>query len=239
MAEPLRVIVIAGPDGAGKTTFAREFLPNEADCPVFVNADLIAAGLAPFAPETAALQAGRLMLRQLERHFAARRSFAFETTLSGCAYLRQVARWQAAGYRVKLVFLRLDGPDEAVARVAQRVEQGGHDIPADVIRRRFSAGLHNFRRFYAPLVDAWALYDNSGSTPVMLEWKPISSARDPDLRQSQAALERAARRAHELAARTGTRIVVSRNGVVEHIAPTPQPHVESACEPPGRRENGT
>lgn len=169
-AEPLRVIVIAGPNGAGKTTFAREFLPNEAGCPVFVNADLIAAGLAPFAPQTAALQAGRLMLQELERHFEARRSFAFETTLSGRAYLRQIARWQAAGYRVKLVFLRLDDPDDAVDRVAQRVRQGGHDIPADVIRRRFSAGLHNFKHFYAPAVDAWALYDNFGPEPVLLEW---------------------------------------------------------------------
>jgi predicted ABC-type ATPase len=113
-----RVIVIAGPNGAGKTTFAREFLPNEAGCPVFVNADLIAAGLAPFSPETAAVQAGRLMLGELERHFSARVSFAFETTLSGRGYLRAIDRWQAAGYRVKLIFLKLAGPEEAIARVA-------------------------------------------------------------------------------------------------------------------------
>lgn len=97
MTKDLRVIIIAGPNGAGKTTFAREFLPNEADCPVFVNADLIAAGLAPFAPETAAIQAGRLMLQELRRHFAARESFAFETTLSGRGYLRLIDQW-AAGY---------------------------------------------------------------------------------------------------------------------------------------------
>ena len=100
-----RVIIIAGPNGAGKTTFAREFLPNEAGCPVFVNADLIAAGLSPFAPEIAAVQAGRLMLREMARHFAARVSFAFETTLSGRGYLRLIEQWQAAGYRVKLIFL--------------------------------------------------------------------------------------------------------------------------------------
>jgi predicted ABC-type ATPase len=170
MADDLRVIIIAGPNGAGKTTFAREFLPNEADCPVFVNADLIAAGLAPFAPESAAIQAGRLMLQELERYFALRASFAFETTLSGRGYLRLVRKWQAAGYRVKLIFLKLASAEEAISRVAQRVRQGGHDIPEPVIRRRFAAGFDNFERLFAPCVDAWALYDNSGSEPMLLDW---------------------------------------------------------------------
>lgn len=165
-----KVIIIAGPNGAGKTTFAREFLPNEAGCPVFVNADLIAAGLAPFAPHTAAVQAGRLMLQALARHFAAGESFAFETTLSGRGYAPHIQAWQAAGYAVKLIFLKLDSPEEAIARVAQRVLQGGHDIPEATIRRRFAAGLHNFEHLYAPLVDAWALYDNAGSTPLLLDW---------------------------------------------------------------------
>lgn len=169
-----RVIIIAGPNGAGKTTFAREFLPNEAGCPVFVNADLIAAGLAPFAPETAAIQSGRMMLQELERHFAARSSFAFETTLSGRGYLRQIRRWQAAGYRVKLIFLQLANPEEAIARVAERVKQGGHDIPEAVIRRRFDAGMINFRRLYAPCVDAWVLYDNAGALPILLDWSEKS-----------------------------------------------------------------
>lgn len=165
-----KVIIIAGPNGAGKTTFAREFLPNEAGCPVFVNADLIAAGLAPFAPETAAVQAGRLMLQELARHFAARENFAFETTLAGRGYVHHIRAWQAAGYRVKLIFLQLDSPEEAIARVAQRVRQGGHAIPEATIRRRFAAGRENFERLYAPLVDAWALYDNAGATPVLLDW---------------------------------------------------------------------
>lgn len=165
-----KVIVIAGPNGAGKTTFAREFLPNEAACPVFVNADLIAAGLAPFAPEAAAVQAGRLMLTELERYFLAGQSFAFETTLSGRAWLRHIARWQAAGYRVELIFLRLKSADDAVARVAQRVKQGGHHIPEAVIRRRFAAGLENFTHYYAHAVDAWALYDNTGELPELLDW---------------------------------------------------------------------
>lgn len=170
MAGGLKVIVIAGPNGAGKTTFAREFLPNEAGCPVFVNADLIAAGLAPFAPETAAVQAGRLMLQELARHFAARESFAFETTLAGRAYAHHIRGWQAAGYRVKLIFLQLDSPEVAMARVAQRVRQGGHHIPEATIRRRFAAGRRNFESLYAPLVDAWALYDNTGPRPVLLDW---------------------------------------------------------------------
>lgn len=165
-----KVIIIAGPNGAGKTTFAREFLPNEAACPVFVNADLIAAGLAPFAPETAAVRAGRLMLAELDRHFSARQSFAFETTLSGRAYLRHIRQWQLAGYRVELIFLQLNHADEAVARVQQRVRQGGHDIPEAVIRRRFAAGLQNFHQHYAPVVDAWALYNNAGEAPVLLDW---------------------------------------------------------------------
>ena len=169
-ATDLRVIIIAGPNGAGKTTFAREFLPNEAGCPVFVNADLIATGLAPFAPATAAVRAGRLMLQELERHFNARANFAFETTLSGRGHLRLIDRLQAAGYRVKLIFLRLDSSEQAIARVGQRVRQGGHDVPELVIRRRFASGRRNFEHFYAPKVDAWALYDNAGDKPVLLNW---------------------------------------------------------------------
>ena len=170
MADHKRIIIIAGPNGAGKTTFAREFLPNEADCPVFINADLIAAGLAPFSPVSAAVRAGRLMLEELRYHFAARESFAFETTLSGRGYVRHIRQWQAAGYRVKLIFLRLDSAEEAIARVAQRVRQGGHDVPESALRRRFDAGMKNFENLYAPLVDAWTLYDNSGPSPVLLEW---------------------------------------------------------------------
>ena len=165
-----RVIIIAGPNGAGKTTFAREFLPNEAGCLVFVNADLIAAGLAPFAPETAALQAGRVMLQQLALHTAARVSFAFETTLSGRGYLRLIDQWQAMSYRVKIIFLQLASPDDAIARVALRVSQGGHYIPDEVVRRRFFAGRENFHRLYAPRVQAWALYDTAGDQPLLLDW---------------------------------------------------------------------
>ena len=166
-----RIIVIAGPNGAGKTTFAREILPNEADCPVFVNADLIAAGLSPFAPEQAAIKAGRLMLEAMASHEARAESFAFETTLSGLTYSRSIPRWQVAGYHVTLIFLSLPSSDIAIERVAERVRQGGHSVPANVIRRRFAAGRRNFETVYRNLVDDWAEYDNSGGEPRLIDWK--------------------------------------------------------------------
>lgn len=165
-----KIIIVAGPNGAGKTTFARSFLPAEAELPRFINADLIAAGLAPFAPETAAIRAGRLMLQEIALCVRHEESFAFETTLSGLTYLRQIAGWRAMGYRVKLFFLSLPDAAAAIERVAERVRQGGHDIPEAVIRRRFAAGFENFHVHYKQVVDSWILYDNTGTEPVMLEW---------------------------------------------------------------------
>jgi predicted ABC-type ATPase len=164
-----KIIVIAGPNGAGKTTFAGEFLPKEAHCPAFVNADLIAAGLAPFDPERAAFRAGRLMLEEIHSHVRRGASFAFETTLSGRGYAALLPRWQAQGYIAKLFFLRLASPELAIARVRQRVREGGHNIPEPVIRRRFASGLRNFETLYKPLADEWALYDNSGGEPVLID----------------------------------------------------------------------
>jgi predicted ABC-type ATPase len=164
-----KIIIIAGPNGAGKTTFAVEFLPNEAGCPNFVNADLIAAGLAPFAPDAAAFRAGRVMLAEIHNHVRLGESFAFETTLSGRHYARLIPQWQLSGYRVKLFFLKLASPELAVARVRQRVRSGGHNVPEPVIRRRFAAGLRNLEALYKPVVDEWALYDNSGPTPLLLK----------------------------------------------------------------------
>ncbi len=166
-----KVIIIAGPNGAGKTTFAREYLPNEADCPVFVNADLIAAGLSPFRPATAAIRAGRLMLEEINTHARAGGSFAFETTLAGRGYARMIHQWRADDYRVRLIFLSLATPEEAIKRVASRVLQGGHHIPEQVIRRRFDSGLRNFKTVYRPHVDDWLWYNNSGTTPILLEKK--------------------------------------------------------------------
>lgn len=165
-----RVLIIAGPNGAGKTTFAREFLPNEADCPLFINADLIAAGLSPFAPELAAVRAGRLMLETMAELEAKGESFAFETTLSGRIYIRRILRWKAAGYHVTLLFLALPSPEMAIARVQERVLQGGPNVSEIAIRRRFTAGLRNFQTIYRDLVDSWSYYDNSGEQPVLVEW---------------------------------------------------------------------
>jgi predicted ABC-type ATPase len=165
-----KIIIIAGPNGAGKTTFARSFLPEEAQCPRFINADLIAVGLSPFAPEAAAIKAGRLMLREIAECTERGESFAFETTLSGLVYVAHIREWRAQGYRVSLFFLALPDAEVAVARVAERVRQGGHHIPEDVIRRRFDAGLRNFEQAYKAAVDAWVKYDNVGESPLLLEW---------------------------------------------------------------------
>ena len=165
-----KIIIIAGSNGAGKTTFARDFLPAEAQTLRFINADLIAAGLAPFNPETASFKAGRLMLEEIDECVDAGHSFAFETTLSGMAYLKKIAIWQAHGYQVKLWFLSLPNDDIAVSRVALRVLQGGHNIPEDVIRRRFKAGLENFYERYSKVVNSWAFYDSSGMHPKLIDW---------------------------------------------------------------------
>lgn len=138
--------------------------------PRFINADLIAAGLAPFAPETAAIKAGRLMLDEIAQCARRGESFAFETTLSGLGHLRHMKEWRAQGYSVSLFFLSLPDAEIAVARVAERIRQGGHDIPEDVIRRRFRAGWDNFQHHYRAAVADWALYNNAGKSPTLLEW---------------------------------------------------------------------
>lgn len=167
-----RCIVIAGPNGSGKTTFAREFLPREADVIHFVNADLIASGLSPLRPELAARQAGRLVLRELTRLASARKDFAFESTLSGRTYLRLLKKWKLAGYRVEIVFLSLPSVHLALQRIAGRVRQGGHNVPRSDVIRRFDRSSKNFHTLYRPLAEGWAIYDNSGSSPQLLERVP-------------------------------------------------------------------
>lgn len=169
MTHDKKIVILAGPNGAGKTTFAREFLRREGDCPIFVNADLIASGLSPFKPEMSAVRAGRIMLEEIRNHVRAGRSFAFETTLSGRLYARWIPHWRRQGYRVKMIYLKLANADLALSRVRARILQGGHGVPAVVVTRRFAAGRRNFERVYKPLVDAWVLYDNSGDAPVRIE----------------------------------------------------------------------
>ena len=163
------IVIIAGPNGAGKTTFANEYLARELGLSIFINADLIAYGLSPLDPDSQAVRAGKIMLREMESHVHAGDSFAFETTLSAKLYARRIPDWKALGYRVQLSFLSLPSPEMAVARVKARVCAGGHDIPEAVIRRRFLAGWDNFHTLYMPLADEWILYDNSDVVPRVLD----------------------------------------------------------------------
>ena len=143
--------IIAGPNGVGKTTFAREFLPNYADCKNFVNADLIAQAMAPFSPETAAVRAGRMMLTEI-RSFASKRvSFAFETTLSGRGYMALLRQLKTKGYAIHIFFLWVNTVDLALSRVQERVSRGGHDVPEPVVRRRFERSMQNFLDSLSPI----------------------------------------------------------------------------------------
>ena len=160
--------IIAGPNGAGKTTFAREFLPNYAECKNFINADLIAQGVAPFSPEAVAFRAGRLMLEEINHYVKRGEDFGFETTLSGRSYLGLIRRLKKLGYRVHFFFLWVPTVDLALTRVRGRVSEGGHDIPEAVIRRRFGRSIQNFFAHYRQLGDSWILFDNSGAAPTIV-----------------------------------------------------------------------
>lgn len=168
-AKQPRCVVIAGPNGAGKTTFAREFLPKDERIINFVNADLIAGGLAPLRPQLAALAAGRLFLTELDRLARLKFDFAFETTLSGQTYLTRLSQWKSSGYLIEIVYLRLASPRIALKRIAERVKQGGHNVPAKDVLRRFTRGWEKFCGVYRPLADTWVVYDNSGEVPRLLE----------------------------------------------------------------------
>ena len=152
--------IIAGPNGAGKTTFALDYLPL-VDCHIFLNADMIAAGLAPFRAATKQVEAGRLFLREIEQSIESRENFAFETTLSGKSHLSRVRRMLAEGWRVNLVYLWLPRVEASLNRVRRRVQQGGHNIPEQDIQRRYPRSLENLFRFYAPLCTETECFDNS------------------------------------------------------------------------------
>jgi len=161
--------IIAGPNGAGKTTFAKEFLPFEAQCINFVNADLIAEGLAPFRPENAAIKAAKIMIQQIDECIRKEESFAFETTLSGRRYIRKIKEMKAKGYDVVIYFLKLASVDLAIERVKMRVMQGGHNVPEKDIKRRFERSWNNFEHVYKPLVDAWIVFDTSTYPPIIVD----------------------------------------------------------------------
>jgi predicted ABC-type ATPase len=167
-----RCLLIAGPNGAGKTTFAREFLPNDARVLNFVNADLIAAGLSPIKPERAAVAAGRLVLREIDRLIGSRVDFALESTLSGLTHLRRIQEMKQIGYHVEIIYLRIASPRLSLKRIAARVHQGGHNVPRADVLRRFFRSWENFDKVYRPLADAWAVYDNSARPPKLIESGP-------------------------------------------------------------------
>jgi len=157
-----RLFIISGCNGAGKTTASYTILPEILNCDEFVNADEIAKGLSPFHPESAAIQAGRLMLDRINKLINLGKDFAFETTLATKSYKNFVLKAQESGYQVTLLFFLLRTSDLAVKRVETRVKEGGHNIPEPVIRRRYENGLKNFFGIYETIVDEWMLIDNSG-----------------------------------------------------------------------------
>lgn len=167
-----RCLIVAGPNGAGKTTFAREYLPNDVRVLNFVNADLIAGGLSPLKPELAAIAAGRLVLKEIARLVEERADFAFESTLSGLGYVSRLRDMRQRGYHIEIIYLKIVSSRLAVDRIRSRVRQGGHNVPAADVRRRFARSWQNFENHYRPLADAWAIYDNSRRSPKLIGTGP-------------------------------------------------------------------
>jgi len=162
------LFIIAGPNGAGKTTFAKEFLPHDAKCENFVNADLIAQGLSPFSPAAAGIKAGRLLLKQIHEFAEQCADFAFETTLAGKTYVAVLRRLKQQGYAIHLFFLWIPSVELAVARIKDRMANGGHDVPVADVRRRFGRSVSNFLKVYRALLDSWTLFDNSTTRPSLI-----------------------------------------------------------------------
>jgi predicted ABC-type ATPase len=160
--------IIAGPNGAGKTTFATEFLPHYANCRNFINADLLARAFSPFDPDAGLLRAGRVVLERISEFTGAGADFAFETTLSGRAYVPLVQRVKKAGFQVHMFYLWIPDSELALLRIRDRVEGGGHDVPERDVRRRFSRSLKNFFALYRPLLDTLHCFDNSSDTPRLI-----------------------------------------------------------------------
>lgn len=156
--------IIAGPNGAGKTTLSYTILPEIFDCDEFINADEIAKGISPLNPEKAGIRAGRLMLQRIKELLKQGESFAFETTLSSKSYQGLIKKAKQQGYEITLLFLTLDSVELAIQRVQTRVQEGGHNIPIETIKRRYSNGLINFFKIYRTIVHRWVIVDNSSET---------------------------------------------------------------------------
>jgi len=181
------VIAVAGPKGAGRSTTAPRLLRDALEVTEFVNADAIASGLSAFRPESVAMAAGRLMRGRMRQLAEQGVSFAFETTLASRSLAPWLAGLKERGYRIHLLFLRLESADLAVSRVAERVRMGGHHVPEEDVRRRFDRGLRNLFALYMPLADTWRLFDNSGRMGPRLvamgEGRSVRLTADPDVWQ--------------------------------------------------------
>ncbi len=153
--------IISGCNGAGKTTASYTILPELLNCREFVNADEIAKGLSPFQPEKVAIEAGRIMLSRIDELLCKKEDFAFETTLATKSYVQTIKRAKESGYQVTLVYFWLDSVELALKRVETRVKEGGHNIPKDVIKRRYLAGIRNLFHLYLDIVDSWIVINNT------------------------------------------------------------------------------
>ncbi len=165
------VYIIAGPNGSGKTTFAIKFLPKYVRCPNFVNPDLIAQGLSPFSPGAAAIKAGKLVLEQIHQFSNIGVDFAFETTLSGKLYVNLFKSLKKQKYKIHIFFLWIPNADLAISRIKYRVAQGGHNVPVQDVLRRFKRCIYNFFSLYQPFIDSWMLFNNAGTTPILIAEK--------------------------------------------------------------------
>ena len=180
-----QVIVIAGPNGAGKSTLAPYLLRDAFELLEYVNADTIAQGLSAFNPEGVAFEAGRVMIERLHILAEQQRSFAFESTLATRSYASWLSRLKQQGYRFHLLYLWLRHPELALYRVKERVQRGGHRVPEEIIRRRYSRGIENFFGLYLSLADSWAMFDNSDANGPVLVAKgkggTAMDVREPDI----------------------------------------------------------
>jgi len=165
------VYIIAGPNGSGKTTFAKTFLPEYAKCDRFINADLIAQGLSPFSPTQVAIKSGKLVLEQIKEYAENGVDFGFETTMSGVTYLKYFRALKEKGYKINIFFLWIPDSQLAVARVKDRVAKGGHNVPAEDIKRRFKRSIDKFFKEYRLLADKWILFNNAETVPKIIAKK--------------------------------------------------------------------
>ena len=191
--------IIAGPNGAGKTTASMEYLKADLNCMEFVNADNIAYGLSPFQPEKVSISAGKLMLKRIDELLELQIDFAIETTLSSKQLLSTIERAKEKHYELILLFYWLDSVDLAIRRVANRVANGGHNIPKDTIERRYYRGINNLFQLYKKTVDYWLLIDNSDINPEIIaegtsqevkvnnedKWKTIKAKYDKEIRDNK------------------------------------------------------